>query len=44
LFNFHSEHLTKEALGGFEEFKIAQAIDIVKYGEGLEPLQIEETV
>jgi hypothetical protein len=43
LFNFHSDHLTKEALGEFEQFKIGQAIDIVKYGEGFEPLQIEET-
>ena len=42
LFNLHSEYLTKEALGGFGEFKIGQVFCSVKYSDDLMMLAKEE--
>jgi hypothetical protein len=45
LFNLYSEYLTKEALEGFGDFKIAgQVIRTVKYADDLVLLAREETV
>jgi hypothetical protein len=45
LFNLHSEYLTKEALGGFGDFKIeGQVIHTVKYADGLVLMVTEEAV
>ena len=35
LFNLHSEHIPKEALEGFGDFKIGQVIRTVKYGDDI---------
>jgi len=45
LFNLHSEHLPKEALEGFGDFKIGgHAIRTVKCGDDVVILQKEETI
>jgi hypothetical protein len=45
LFNLYSEYLTKEAPGGYGDFKIGgQAIRTVKYADDLVLLAKEETV
>jgi hypothetical protein len=44
LFYFYSEHLKKEALEGFGDFKIGQVIRTVKYAIDLVLLAKEETV
>ena len=45
LFNLYSESLTKEALGGFGDFKIGgQIIHTVKYADDLVLLSKEEKV
>jgi hypothetical protein len=44
LFNLYSEYLTKEALEGFGDFKIAQVIRTVKYEDYLVLLAEEATV
>jgi hypothetical protein len=43
LFNLNSEHIPKEALEGFGDFKIGQAIRTVIYGDDIVQMQKEET-
>jgi hypothetical protein len=44
VFNLYSEHLTKEGLEGFGDFKIGELIRIVKYADDLVLLAGEENV
>jgi hypothetical protein len=44
LFNCHSEHLTKEVLEGFGNFKIGHEIRTVKCSDDLVLLTKEETL
>ena len=44
LFDFYSQYLSNEALEGFGDFKIGQAINGLKYPDDLVLLDKEETV
>ena len=44
LFNFYSEYLAKEALGGFGGFKTGQVIYTVQYADDLVLRATEEAV